>query len=487
MTNDVELERYRTLLDTPTEFKSGFGWITVAGILFCGLIMLPGGIYLSLMTGNNIGSAAQWVTVILFMEIARRSLKPLSRQNLVVLLHAAYVMMAASFLFPGGPMGELVFRAYLVGSDAVRDAGMLGSFPKWFAPSYDSPAITERNLFHPDWFEPILIAFFIACVGLVSKYTLGYLLFRVTSDFERLPFPMAPVAAQGSMALAQESETASAPLGPMESKTPEKKDNRWRIFSLGAYMGLGFGFIQIGIPAVTGIFLAQPVYLIPQPFVDLTTTTQSFLPATPTGISLDLGIVLLGFVLPYWAVMGTFIAIVLTVVINYFLHHYGILQTWQPGMDTVNTTFANNRDFWLSFGIGSGLGIAVVSIYSLLRDISKKMVEIKKDRAAGGDNGGAPGLGHRLIGPDRQPAVAHHHHGHRRAHVLPLVPVAGSEGPGHRDTATRWPSITAACARRGATQSPTRYTGKAAPWRSRQSSSSGSWCTEQTTQSQERS
>ena len=74
-TNDTELERYRTLLEPQTEFKSGFGWTTVVGILFCGLIMLPGGIYLGLMTGNNIGAAAQWVTVILFMEIARRSLQ----------------------------------------------------------------------------------------------------------------------------------------------------------------------------------------------------------------------------------------------------------------------------------------------------------------------------------------------------------------------------------------------------------------------------
>ncbi len=136
---DSEIERYRTLLDTPTEFKNGFGWTTVGGIIFCGLVMMPGGIYLSLMTGANIGMAAQWVTVILFMEIARRALKPLSRENLVVLLHATYVMLAASFLFPGGPMGEMVFRAYLVGSDAVRDAGMLGMFPKWFAPAYDSP------------------------------------------------------------------------------------------------------------------------------------------------------------------------------------------------------------------------------------------------------------------------------------------------------------------------------------------------------------
>ena len=380
---DPELERYRTLLDPADDFKSGFGWTTVIGILFCGLIMLPGGIYMSLMTGGSIGGAAQWVTVILFMEIARRALKPQSRQNLVVLLYAAGVMVAGSVLVPGGPLGEMVFRAFFVGSDAVRDAGMLSTFPHWYAPSYDSPAITERNLFHRDWLEPILIAVFIAFAGFVSKYTLGYILFRVTSDFERLPFPMAPIAAQGSMALAEESQTATDPLAPGETKAPAK-DNRWRIFSLGAYMGIGFGLLQIGIPAITGIFLAKPVFLITQPFFDWTTYTQGFLPATATGISLDLGIILLGFVLPYWAVMGTFLAIVLTIVINYFLYHYGILQTWQPGMDTINTQFSNSRDFWLSFGIGSGIGIAMVSIYSLFRDLFKNMAEMKKKRQEAG-------------------------------------------------------------------------------------------------------
>ena len=347
--------------------------------------MLPGGIYLGLMTGANIGMAAQWVTVILFMEISRRALKPLSRENLVVLLQAAYVMLAASFLFPGGPMGEMVFRAYLVGSDAVRDAGMLGMFPKWFAPAYDSPAITQRNLFHPDWLEPISIAFFIAVAGLVSKYTLGYVFFRVTSDVERLPFPMAPIAAQGTMALA-ESEEIDEPAGDGIMKKPkadETKGRNWRIFSLGSYLGIGFGLIQVGVPSITGILLAHPVYLLPQPFIDLTTTTQSFLPATPTGVSIDLAIVLLGFVLPYWAVIGTFIAILATMLINPVLHHYGILETWQPGMDTVNTTFANNRDFWLSFGIGSGIGIAAVSVFSLVRDLGAKIREVRQEQREG--------------------------------------------------------------------------------------------------------
>ena len=64
------------------------------------------------MTGQGLGAAASWVTVILFMEIARRAMKPMSKQNLVVLLHAASFMMMGNLLFPGGPMGELVYRAY---------------------------------------------------------------------------------------------------------------------------------------------------------------------------------------------------------------------------------------------------------------------------------------------------------------------------------------------------------------------------------------
>jgi len=43
-------------------------------------------------------------------------------------------------------LGQLVYRAYSVGSEAVRDSGMLGAFPGWFAPSPDSAAIVERTL-----------------------------------------------------------------------------------------------------------------------------------------------------------------------------------------------------------------------------------------------------------------------------------------------------------------------------------------------------
>ena len=379
---DKELARYRDLLETPSEFRDGFGWSTVLGIFFCGLVMMPGAIYLGLMTGAGMGAAAVWVTVILFSEVARRAMKTMSKQELVVLLHAAGILAG------GGPIGDFVYRAYLVNSEAVRDAGMREYFPTWFVPRPDSAAIAQRNLFHPDWLVPLAIVALMMIIGVVNRYTIGYFFFRLTSDVEKLPFPMAPISAQGAMAMAEAD-------APSEGAAKEdagriaffsarqgirRKSERWRLFSLGAVIGIAFGFFQVGVPAITGLLLDKPFFLLPQPFVETTPLTESLLPATPTGLTVDLGIILIGFVVPFWAVVGTFCAILATLVLNPLLHHAGILTRWQPGMNTVNTTFANSIDFWLSFGIGAALGIAAVSIYQTVRDVRRRLAELKEKR-----------------------------------------------------------------------------------------------------------
>jgi MFS family permease len=123
--------------------------------------MMPGSIYLSLMTGNTIGSAS-WVTVIIFSEISRRALKTLNTQELVVLLYVAGAMAT------GGAFADLMFRQYFVNSDAARDSGLRGLFPTWWAPHPESAAIVERNLMHHDWLIPILIIVFLAQAILVG-------------------------------------------------------------------------------------------------------------------------------------------------------------------------------------------------------------------------------------------------------------------------------------------------------------------------------
>lgn len=389
---DKNLLEYRNLLKTPDTFREGFGWSTVAGIIFCGLVMLPGSIYLGLMTGTGMGSAATWVTLILFSEITRRALKSMNAQELVVLLRAAGIIMAADALMPGGPLGGLVYRAFLVSSDAIRDAGMRDAFPAWFCPPPDSPAIMDRELLHADWLIPVVLVVFTVVVGTINRYTLGYALFRLTSDVEKLPYPMAPIQALGALALADADAKKEAPkdgVTPMAALKPGEatgsRSPRWRQFSLGTAAGIAFGMFQVGIPAITGLIFEKPFFFLPQPFVDLTRATEGVLPATPTGLTIDLGIVLIGFILPFWAVVGTFCAIALTMVLNPLLFHSGILHTWKPGMDTVNTTFANSVDFWMSFGIGAGLAIAVVSIWSTIRDVRAKLKDIRAERAERGE------------------------------------------------------------------------------------------------------
>jgi hypothetical protein len=357
---DKELEIYRSVLEAPTEFKNGFSWVAVAGAFFCGLLMMPGSIYLGLMTGGGI--AAAWVTLIIFSEVCRRAMRTLSQQELVILLVVAGAMAS------GGPFAGLVWRQYLIQSDAVRDIGLLGKFPSWFAPQPTSEAILQRNFFDAAWLTPVLLVLFMTIIGRFKSYTLGYLFFRLTSDVERLPFPFAGIAAQGSMALSESGE--------------RKTTWKWKMFSLGAVLGIAFGVVQIGIPLVTGSLLTKPIQVIPLPWYDMTTMTQSLLPATPTGLIIDLGLVITGMVVPFWALVGTGAAIVLTLVMNPLLHHMGILSRWQPGMDTVATTFANSIDFWMSFTMGVTGAIAVISIFQTVRDLIRKGREARVRRAA---------------------------------------------------------------------------------------------------------
>ena len=82
---DDELEQYRALMDRPEAFAEGFTLRTVIGAFFVGLIMMPGAIYMGLIAGVSMGPAAEWVTIILFSELARISFSPLTKQEIYVI------------------------------------------------------------------------------------------------------------------------------------------------------------------------------------------------------------------------------------------------------------------------------------------------------------------------------------------------------------------------------------------------------------------
>ena len=352
MYDDKELKEYRDLLKPPTHFEEGFDWKTIIGAIFIGFLMMPGSMYLQLVIGQGIGPAARWVTIILFAEIAKRAHSDLKQQEIFLLYYMAGAALAS-------PFSGLLWNQYLVQSDAARMLGVTEFIPSWVAPGPESQSMLERSFFHKDWLIPILLLVGSQIIQRIDHFGLGYALYRITSDVEKLPFPMAPVAALGTMALAESAE--------------EKKESwKWRVFSIGGVIGLAFGFIYVVLPIVSGLIFTEQIRLIPIPWIELTGYTEDILPAVATGLQLDLGLVFVGMVLPFWAVIGGLAGLIITIILNPILYSHGILTRWHPGMATVDTVFANNFDFYMSFGIGLGLAIGLIGVWSVVRSFWEK-------------------------------------------------------------------------------------------------------------------
>ncbi len=357
ISEDAELELYRGIIEVPNKFEEGFTMKAVVGALFCGIIMVPGSIYLSLLQGGNMNVAASWVTLILFAEIARRSLTTLRKQEMIILLGVAGSMSA------GGPLGEYIYRQFIIGSEAVREAGFSQEFPVWYGPAADSQALVERTFFHKDWVFPLSLMVGMMFIWVIRSYVSGYIFFRLASDIEKLPFPMASVGAAGSMALVEAGE--------------KSQSWRWTVFSTGTIIGAGFAAIHSLIPLITGALLARPITLIPIPWIELTPMFKGILPAVALGVAIDLALVLIGFVVPFWAVMGAAAGVLITIIVNPILYHNGVLHTWKEGMETINTQIANQMDFWFSAGMGIALGLMLVSMIQTVTAIRSAMREAK--------------------------------------------------------------------------------------------------------------
>src|SRR4051812_21961595 len=218
----------------PDRWDDGFGVKAMIGGLFVGLIMTPASMYMNLVVGQDIGTAAQWVTIILFIEVARRAFTQLKRPEIYVL----YYMAGASLISGSG----LLWNQYLAQSGPFKQFGI--NIPSWVSPS-DPNVLGSRNFFQSAWLAPIGLMALGQVLQRVDHFGLGYVMYRLTSDVEKLPFPMAPVAASGVTALADAS-------GGEETW-------RWRVFSFGAMLGMLFAAVYLALPTISGALLAEPI------------------------------------------------------------------------------------------------------------------------------------------------------------------------------------------------------------------------------------
>ena len=130
---DADIEEYRNLMTPPERFEDGFTIRSVIGVFFIAFVMMPSAIYLGLTVGRSMGPAAVWVTIILFADVARRSFKPLKRQELYLLYYAAgsLIAMMGGVALSGGPFASMIWRQYLRTSPAAESFGVAAKIPKW--------------------------------------------------------------------------------------------------------------------------------------------------------------------------------------------------------------------------------------------------------------------------------------------------------------------------------------------------------------------
>ena len=352
MREDKEYKEFRDLMPRPDTFSDGFNIGTVLMGLFVGFVMAPASVYMHLVAGLQMGEAAKWVTVLLYVEVMRRAFKKLKRPEIFVLFYMCGAAMAAG--------GEgFLWRQFLVQSEELRKMGMTGMIPAWYAPA---DAGEFRSFFRMAWAVPLGLTALMMLFQRIDHFGLGYVMFRLTADVEELPFPMAPVGAAGMTALADASE--------------DRETWRYRIFAMGAALGIAFGLVYLAVPSITGAIFSKPMRPLPIPFLDLTRYTEGGLPAMPVMLSFDLGLVITGMVMPFWAVMGSLFGVIFTMIVNPTLQAVGVLGSWEPGMTAMETVRTNVFDFYFSFNLGLTLAVALIGFLHMKRKFDERKLEM---------------------------------------------------------------------------------------------------------------
>ncbi len=341
-------------------YENGFTWRTVLGALFVAFVMLPGVIFMGLMIGQSLGTAAEWVTIILFVELARRSFVTLRKQELYMLRYTVGSLshFSGGIALGGGMFAYLVFNRYLRNSEEFHNFGIAQDVPDWFAP-YGDAAYT--SFLNSVWWPVIAVMVGGMILSKLTTLSLGYLGYKLTSDVEKLPFPLAPVHAEGAIALAERSQDENS------------RGFRQYCFSIGVILGAVFGILYTAIPILSQAVLSRPIHLLQIPFWDFTEMCENFLPAATITLGSNLMLLFLGFVLPWRIVVGGFVTGVLfQVVLNPFVFHpLGMLPHWEPGKDAIKTHVSNQIDLYLSIGMGTAFAVAVLGIYGMIRSVLK--------------------------------------------------------------------------------------------------------------------
>ena len=345
------------------EWKNGFSWKVVLGILYGAIVLQPAAIWLGWTVG--IGSwtligAAEYTALLLFTTMAQQSGKGLSRQEAFVLfgnVGATVVEIVAT---------NFVFFYYVRGSPIARQLGLTDVIPDWWAPY---PGTVFRTFFDVHWLPVLVIWIFSLGILLkVADLSLAFFGYDLYVIEERLEFPGTRVWVDACITITEKA----------------RRPKRAKILTFSAIFSFIYGFVLYGYGFITGHQLIPII-------VDYTPALSIYLPGATFGFVTDLLIFLTGFIMPWSFAYSLLIgALAFYVFGNYLALQYNISPQFSAEWEArwgLELVFQRSQlHLWLSplIGISVAAGIAplilhrkqVIRAFSRLTKIKAKTGEM---------------------------------------------------------------------------------------------------------------
>ncbi|MGD8544927.1 MAG: OPT/YSL family transporter, partial [Candidatus Bathyarchaeota archaeon] len=319
------------------------------------VVLLPAVIWLYFATGSLLAAGtAMYTTALVFGELARLS-KPLSKQEIFIIMFGSTT--AANFVLAPG----LIYRVFFQSSPITHQFGLAEVIPRWLVPSPNSPAILQRNLLHPDWILPIALTLVTLLLAKTSAIALGFLFRYLYIEVEKLPFPMAHVQAEICNTMAT------------------KESKKIRLFTFSTLISMAYGSLLWAFPIITHAVLGRSIFVIPQPWIDVSGWIGSILPGSTFGIATTLTVFAMGLILPLKVILGMFIgSLSFYFAGNAILVHLGIFVDWFPGMGVQDAWTRSILNFWASPMIGLILASVLLPILRHPKNLLKTFGDLLK-------------------------------------------------------------------------------------------------------------
>jgi hypothetical protein len=355
-----------------SKVKPGLTWKSVLALVFAAATILPVNLYLQLVSGATIASAATYITLVVLTELGAMLGSPITKQE-------AFIMFMLTSIVAGSPVYiNFVYRSYFVTSpitwtfrDPCTGKPLPEVVPSFWAPPYNSPAHALRSLLHPDFILPQLISHLqFGVLFIVMEIALTMFVSSLYLEAEPLPFPLAEVNYSLIETLA------------------ERTEERMGIFIVSMIVGAFYSFIAYGIPTIMMGLFNVSMQLIPIPWIDLTMGywgVEKFLPGACFGISTDILTFATGFILPLRVLAYIMVGSVATWVFGNWLalttfkpYFPEWVSEWKSGMSLSLVWQRSLLRVWIGPQIGFVIGLSILSFVWSYKAIGKAVKSIVK-------------------------------------------------------------------------------------------------------------